>query len=71
MNLKEYYEKYVEIIASNNKTFKGFVDEYYYPEDNESGCEGICLYTNDKKYIGFEEKDIKTIKILQDEASNE
>lgn len=62
MELKKYYGKKVHIVDSLGKEWKGLVDTYIYPEDNESGNESIIIDTGTKS-IEFEESDIKEINI--------
>lgn len=64
MNLNQYLDKNVFISSINGKTFTGYVDDYYYPDENESGKESIVILTKDKKYIEFTEEDITDIKII-------
>ncbi len=71
MKLIEFERKNVKIITPENGVFTGFVEDYIYPEDNENEKESIIICTQDNRYIEFYEEHIKTIKILQDEASNE
>ena len=63
MNLKSYYNKHVKIITDNGQMFIGFVDDYFFPEDNENGLESIALKTNDGVYE-FNENDINKIEII-------
>ena len=66
MSLKQFYDKFVSIVAINEKLFKGKVTEYFYPEDNESGKESIVI--RDKlsgNLVEFPEEDIKTIEIIE------
>ena len=63
MNLKLYYYKNVIIITYDGEMFTGLVDDYFYPEDNETGLESIVVNTNHGLYE-FNENDIKEIKIV-------
>ena len=63
MNLKSYYNKHVKIITDNGQMFIGFVDDYFFSEDNENGLESITLKTNDGVYE-FSEEDVYKIEIL-------
>jgi len=63
MNLKSYYNKHVKIITDNGQMFIGFVDDYFFPENNENGLESITLKTNDGVYE-FSEEDVYKIEIL-------
>lgn len=66
MSLKQFYEKNVSIIAINEKSFKGKVINYFYPEDNDSGKESIVI--RDKlsgNLVEFNEEDIKSIEIVE------
>ena len=64
MKLKNVY-----IIDIYGRTWKGFVDDYFYPEDNESGKESIIIKA-EGRIIEFEETDISKIKICK-AANNE
>ena len=63
MELKQYYLKNVLVISSSGKDFIGFVDDYFYPEDNEKGAESIVLKTP-SNLIEFYEDDILEIRII-------
>ena len=65
MSLKYYYEKIVNILTMNEKTFEGKVTDYFYPEDNETGKESIAI--RDKlsgNLVEFQEDDIKSIEVI-------
>ena len=62
MTLKSFYGKTVTIVDVNGQTFSGFVDDYFFPEDNENGEESIILKTADSEYIEFNHSDIAEIK---------
>ena len=57
-------EKFTDI---DNEIFEGIVSDYIYPEDNEpEGVAGICIEDCPQRpgdWIGFNEHDIKEIKI--------
>ena len=61
MDLKNYYGKKVNIITTNGKSFNGTVNDYFFPEDNESGLESIVVDTYDGDIVEFTAKDIETI----------
>lgn len=61
--LKEFYNKNVNITATNNKRFVGKVVEYIYPEDNESTEESIIIDdTLSGNLVEFYAKDIEAIR---------
>ena len=64
MELSNFLEKTVEIVDVFDNIFTGYVDEYFYPEDNENGKESITIQTQRGEYIEFYEQDIKSIKII-------
>lgn len=64
MSLKEYYNKQVEIKCTNDKVFRGFVEDYIFPDENESGNESIIIRTGNEKLVEFEEKDISEIEVI-------
>lgn len=64
MNLDQYMGKSVLILSTNGKSFSGFVDDYYSPDENESGKESIVIQTKDERYIEFTEEDIDDIEII-------
>ena len=47
MNLKQYYNKQVKIVSKSGKVFWGTVNDYFYPEDNDTGKESIAIDTLD------------------------
>ena len=57
----------VKITDIDNEIFEGIVSDYIYPEDNEpEGVAGICIEDCPQRpgdWIGFNEHDIKEIKI--------
>ena len=59
--------KRVKITDIDNEIFEGIVSDYIYPEDNEpEGVAGICIEDCPQRpgdWIGFNEHDIKEIKI--------
>lgn len=65
MNLKQYYGKKVKIVAENSKIFLGRVNDYFYPDENESGKESIVVDTIENQAIEFYEEHIKEIEIIK------
>ena len=63
MELTQYCGEKVNIIATNGRFFSGIVDDYIFPEDNESGLESIILKTKDSFYE-FTSEDIEKIDII-------
>ena len=55
----------VRIVDEHDKVFEGFISDYFYADDNESGNESIILENAQKSLIEFEEKDIKTITVIK------
>ncbi len=64
MNLKQYYNKQVKIVSKSGKVFWGTVNDYFYPEDNETGKESIAIDTPDGQLIGFDEDSIQEISVM-------
>lgn len=64
MNLKSYYNKKVKIVDKNGHVFSGIVDEYFFPEDNESGVESIVIETHEGDLYEFAEDTIEKINII-------
>lgn len=66
MNLIDYEEKLVRIKTTTNNVFEGVVTDYIYPEDDKNNLEMIILDVdgNGEKFIGFYEKDIESIEII-------
>ena len=66
-NNKGFRRKRVKITDIDNEIFEGIVSDYIYPEDNEpEGVAGICIEDCPQRpgdWIGFNEHDIKEIKI--------
>lgn len=69
MNLIQYEGKRVKIISDNDKNFEGIASDYCYPEDDENNMEMIIVDVEKGDYagspVGFYEKDIKSIEILE------
>lgn len=66
MNLKKFWEHSVVIQSKNKKVFRGEINEYVYPEDNENGKESIILDPiNGGNAIEFYENDIKSIQVVK------
>lgn len=64
MELENFYGKKVNIISTNGKSFVGTVNDYFFPDDNESGKESIVIDTLNGDAIEFTEEDIETITII-------
>lgn len=63
MNLEQYCEKNVSVVACNGKTFIGVVDDFFSADDNESEMDSIVIKTKDG-FIEFPEDDILKIEII-------
>lgn len=61
MNLKTYLNKNVILIDKENNTYKGYVGDYIFPEDNEDGIESIVLEV-ELDLLEFSSNFIKSIK---------
>lgn len=64
MGLVNYYEKKVNIIDTKGNRFIGTVNDYFFPDDNESGKESIVVDTLDGDAIEFTEDSIQKITII-------
>ena len=64
-----YSGKQVRIVTPDDKVFEGYISEYVYADDNESGNESIIMDSLDGRLIEFEETDIKEIVILDGEEA--
>lgn len=68
MNLKQYEGKNVRILDIDDEIFEGFVTDYIYPGDDDTGLESIIIDCTAGKLKGkgveFWEKDIKTIEVI-------
>ena len=64
-----YSGKQVRIVTPDDKVFEGYISEYVYADDNESGNESITMDSLDGRLIEFEETDIKEIVILEGEEA--
>lgn len=60
-----YSGHWVRIVDENDKVFEGFISDYFYADDNESGNESIVLENAYKNLVEFEEKDIKKITVIK------
>lgn len=65
MNLKQFYNKKVAIVAKNGRLFEGFINDYFWPDDNENGKESIVIDTEAGEAIEFYETDIESIEIIE------
>lgn len=66
MNLREYEGKKVIIESTNRKIYRGIINDYVYPEDNENGKESIIIDATNYDYpMEFYVEDIKTIEIIE------
>lgn len=61
MNLKTYLNKNVIIIDRENNTYKGYVGDYIFAEDNDDGVESIVLEI-ESDLLEFSANFIKSIK---------
>lgn len=64
IELKCFYGKKVNILGTSGNTFAGIVEDYIYPEDNETGNESIILKTETVS-IEFENNDIVKIEVVE------
>ena len=64
-----YSGKQVRSVTPDDKVFEGYISEYVYADDNESGYESIIMDSLDGRLIEFEETDIKEIVILDGEEA--
>lgn len=62
MELKQFYNKKVNIVSNVGVTFSGVVTDYFYPDENESGKESIVIDSSSGNAIEFYEEDIRTIE---------
>ena len=58
----EYYNKKVEIVATNGRRFRGIVDELWEADETEE--ETIELKTDEGKIFEFTQEDIESIRII-------
>lgn len=65
IGLGVYSGHWVRIVDENDKVFEGFISDYFYADDNESGNESIVLENAHKNLVEFEEKDIKKITVIK------
>ena len=64
MSLKSYYGKKVNIVGTDGQEFEGIVDDYFFPEDNESGLESIVIKTGSGDFYEFTEETIEKITVI-------
>ncbi len=69
MELKQYEGKRVKILSVNNNIYEGYVGDYCYPEDDDNNLEMIIVDVikgnNVGSPVGFYEKDIKSIEVIE------
>lgn len=63
MSLKDFYSKKVNIVDTSGKHWTGFVEDYCFPDENDSGNESLIVRCN-AKLIEFETPDIDTINVV-------
>ena len=63
MNLKQYFDKSVKIVADNDLIFEGVVCDYFSPEDNDNVQESIVVEIGNKDFIEFYPSVIKSITL--------
>lgn len=63
MNLKNLYEKKVNITAKNERTFRGVVSDYFPADENPRDAESIVVDTEDGTLVEFYADDIESVKI--------
>lgn len=63
MQLESYCGKTVSIVDNEGHVFSGVVDDYFYPEDNDSGSESIVLKTNSGDLYEFTSEVIERITV--------
>lgn len=64
MSLKSHYGKKVNIVDINGNEFSGIVEDYFFPDDNESGLESIVVKTNDGDLYEFTKETIEKITAI-------
>ncbi|MBR5774288.1 MAG: hypothetical protein IKY44_05470 [Clostridia bacterium] len=64
MDLKEYYAKRVKIIDADGTLHIGTVNDYFYPDENDSNVESIVVDMPDGSCVEFTRNDIKTIIVI-------
>ena len=64
MSLKSYCGKKVNIVDTDGHEFEGIVDDYFFPEDNESGLESIVIKTGSGDFYEFTEETIEEITVM-------
>ena len=67
MSIGIYSGKNVIITNTEGKEFKGYVCDYFYPDENESGKESIILDCTTGAAIEFFPEDISNVTILEEE----
>ena len=63
MSLKKFDCKKVDIVDTSGKHWSGVVEDYCFPDENESGNESLIVRCN-TKLIEFESGDINTINAI-------
>ncbi|OSA92567.1 UNVERIFIED_ORG: hypothetical protein B2H93_14505 [Clostridium botulinum] len=64
MKLNKYFNKKVQIIDIDNEKFIGYVETYTPSIDSENEVEEISIKDKSDNLIGFNEDEIKFIKII-------
>ncbi|MCR4889754.1 hypothetical protein [Ruminococcus flavefaciens] len=64
-DFKEYFEKIIEIITTDGKTYKGKVTGFDDAIDTSSGQDEIELYIGDC-YVSVDVPSIKSFKLISD-----
>ena len=64
MSLKKYYNQVVLVEPINGNNFIGIVEDYFEPDDNESGTESIIIKKSDDSLTEIYPQDIDKITVL-------
>lgn len=68
MKLRDYEGKNIRITDIDNRIFEGYVSDYVFPDDDDTGLESIIIDCTKGPLKGqgveFWEKDIKSIEII-------
>jgi len=64
LNLLDYVNKTIMILADNGETFIGTVEDYFYADENVDGKESLIVKVEDGGMIEFKQEDIDEISLL-------
>jgi len=64
MNFKNLVGETIKVTTVKGKIYRGIVEDYCFPDDNESGDESIIVKFDKDNYGEFDKTNIRTLEIV-------